>query len=239
MRNSGREDGRAVVETTGKSVEKALEKALKSLDAKVENVEIEILDAGQRGVLNIFGARDAKIRVTKKTDSKGIEEIADEVARHIMECLDMNYRIFTEVDDDSMYINIETAGVDGLLIGRKGDTLNSLQHLIGRIVSRKMGGYQRLTLDVGGYLKNRQDILKQKALKAADRARKLNREVQMEPMKASERRIIHVALADADGIMTYTTGNGDMRKVCIAPAGKGRERRGGGRRRNGRERDAR
>ena len=232
MRGSGRDERKAVLETTGKSVEKALGKALKQLNAKVENVDIEILDAGQKGVLNIFGARDARIRVTKKNDSKGIEEIADEVARYIMECLDINYRLFAESDDDATYINIETAGVDGLLIGRKGDTLNSLQHLVGRIVSRKMGGYQRLTLDVGGYLKNRQEILRQKAVKAAERARKSNREVQMEPMKASERRIVHVALTDQEGITTYTTGNGDMRKVCIAPAGKGRERRGGGRYRN-------
>ena len=229
MRGSGREERRAVIETTGKSVEKALDKALKSLDAKVENVEIEILDAGQKGVLGIFGAKEARIRVTKKTDSRGVEEIADEVARYIMECLDISYRIFSESFDDATYINLETAGVDGLLIGRKGDTLNSLQHLVGRIVSRKMGGYQRLTLDVGGYLKNRQEILRQKAIKAADRARKSNREIQMEPMKASERRIVHVALTDEEGIITYTTGNGDMRKVCIAPAGKGRERRGGGR----------
>jgi spoIIIJ-associated protein len=232
MRGSGREERSKIVETTGKSVEKALEKALKSLDANVENVEIEILDAGQKGVLGIFGARDARIRVTRKTDSKGIEEIADEVTRYIMECLDISYRLFSETQDEATYINIETAGVDGLLIGRKGDTLNSLQHLIGRIVSRKMGGYQRLTLDVGGYLKNRQEILRQKAVKAAERARKSNREVQMEPMKASERRIVHVALTDEDGIMTYTTGNGDMRKVCIAPAGKGRERKSAGRSRN-------
>jgi spoIIIJ-associated protein len=232
MRGSGRDERKAVLETTGKSVEKALDKALKQLNATVENVDIEILDAGQKGVLNIFGARDARIRVTKKNDSKGIEEIADEVARYIMECLDISYRLFSESDDDATYINIETAGVDGLLIGRKGDTLNSLQHLVGRIVSRKMGGYQRLTLDVGGYLKNRQEILRQKAVKSAERARKSNREVQMEPMKASERRIVHVALTDQEGITTYTTGNGDMRKVCIAPAGKGRERRGGGRYRN-------
>ncbi len=227
MRGSGREETRKVIETTGKSVQKALARALKTLDAKVENVDIEIIDAGQKGVLSIFGARDARIRVTKKNDSKGIEEIADEVAGYIMESLDISYRIFSESDDDATYINIETAGVDGLLIGRKGDTLNSLQHLIGRIVSRKMGGYQRLTLDVGGYLKNRHEILRQKAVKAAERARRSNREVQMEPMKASERRIVHVALTNEEGISTYTTGNGDMRKVCIAPAGKGRQRGGG------------
>ncbi len=227
MRGPGREEKKNIIETTGKSVQKALAKAIKALDAKVENVDIEILDAGQKGVLGIFGAKDARIRVTKNADPKGIEEISDEVAGYIMESLDISYRIFSEIDDDATYINIETAGVDGLLIGRKGDTLNSLQHLIGRIVSRKMGGYQRMTLDVGGYLKNRQEILRQKAVKAAERARRSNREVQMEPMKASERRIVHVALTNEEGISTYTTGNGDMRKVCIAPAGKGRQRGGG------------
>ncbi len=212
------------VEVTGKTVEKALEKALGQLNARIDEVEIEILEAGQKGVLNLFGARDAKIRVTRKKSSKGIEEIADEVAKAIMECLDVHYRIFTEDKEDSTYINIETAGVDGLLIGRKGDTLNSLQHLVGRIVSRKLGGYQRLTLDVGGYLKNRTEILRQKALKAADRARKTGREVALEPMKASERRIIHITLADEDGVGTYTVGNGELRKVYISPAKRSEER---------------
>jgi spoIIIJ-associated protein len=216
-----------VVEMKGKSVEKALQKALQSLGAKVADVDIEIIDAGQKGFFGIFGARDAQIRVTRKKDTKGIEEVVDEIARTIMKALDVNYRIFAEADGDSTYINVETAGVDGLLIGRKGDTLNSLQHLVGRIVSRRLGGYQRLTLDVGGYLKNRQEILKQKAIKAAERAKKTNREVQLEPMKASERRIVHVALADVEGISTYTTGNGEMRKVFVAPSKDAENKRRG------------
>lgn len=212
------------IEAEGKTVEKALEKALEELGARIDEVEIEILDAGQKGVLNLFGARDARIRVSRKKSSKGIEEIADEVTKAIMDCLDVNYRIFTEEREDTTYINIETAGVDGLLIGRKGDTLNSLQHLVGRIVSRKMGGYQRLTLDVGGYLKNRMDIIRQKATKAAERARKTNREVALEPMKAAERRIVHITLAEEEGISTYTVGNGEMRKVYVSPAKSGEER---------------
>ena len=184
MRKSVDNNKGSRVEASGKTVEKALEKALDQLGARIDEVEIEIMDAGQKGMLNLFGARDARIRVSRKKSSKGIEEIADEVTKAIMECLDVNYRIFTEEKEDTTYINVETAGVDGLLIGRKGDTLNSLQHLVGRIVSRKMGGYQRLTLDVGGYLRNRMDILRQKAMKAADRARKTNREVALEPMKA-------------------------------------------------------
>lgn len=219
-----KDKGRKSIESTGKTVEKALDKALKELGARVENVDIEILDGGSKGMMGIFGTRDARIRVSRKNGSAGVEEVADEVAGLIMDCLDVGYRIFSDTLDDTTYINIETAGVDGLLIGRKGDTLNSLQHLVGRIVSRKMGGYQRLTLDVGGYLRNRQEILKAKAVKAAERARKSKREVGLEPMKASERRVVHLALADIEGISTYTVGNGEMRKVFVTPE-QGSERK--------------
>jgi len=214
------------VEATGRSVEKALEKALEMLNAKIDEVEIQILDAGQKGVLSIFGSRDARVRVTRKKSGRDIEGIVDEVVKVIMDCLDVSYRIFTEEQGDSIYINVETAGVDGLLIGRKGDTLNSLQHLIGRIVSKRMGGYQRLTLDVGGYLKNRYEILKQKAIKAADKAKKLGKEVALEPMKASERRIVHLTLANVEGVTTYTVGNGDLRKVYVSPVGSESSRQG-------------
>ncbi len=214
------------VEATGRSVEKALEKALEMLNAKIDEVEIQILDAGQKGVLSIFGSRNARVRVTRKKSGRDIEGIVDEVVKVVMDCLDVSYRIFTEEQGDSIYINVETAGVDGLLIGRKGDTLNSLQHLIGRIVSKRMGGYQRLTLDVGGYLKNRYEILKQKAIKAADKAKKLGKEVALEPMKASERRIVHLTLANVEGVTTYTVGNGDLRKVYVSPVGSESSRQG-------------
>lgn len=225
-RSNGKGIRRNSALSSGKTVEKALEKALEELNAGVDEVEIEIIDAGQKGMLSLFGSRNAQIRVTRKTSSRGIEEAVDEVARTIMDCLDVNYRLFTKEEGDSTYINVETAGVDGLLIGRKGDTLNSLQHLVGRIVSKRMGGYQRLTLDVGGYLSNRREILKQKALKAAERAKKTGRDVPLEPMKAAERRIVHLALADVEGVSTYTMGNGDMRKVFVST---GRSDQGGNR----------
>ena len=128
------------IETAGKTVEKALEKGLEKLHARIDEVEIKILDAGQKGVLSIFGSRNARIRISRKKSGSGVEEIVDEVARAIMECLDVNYRLFTEEQDGTTYINIETAGVDGLLIGRKGDTLTSLQHLVGAHRIEKMGG---------------------------------------------------------------------------------------------------
>lgn len=217
------------VETAGKTVEKALEKGLEALRARIDEVEIKILDPGQKGFLGIFGSRDAKIRVSRKRSGSGVEEIVDDITRAIMECLDVNYRLFSEERDGATYINVETAGVDGLLIGRKGDTLTSLQHLIGRIVSKKMGGYQRLTLDVGGYLRNRHEILKQKAVKAAEKAKKSNHDVTLEPMYANERRVVHLALAGLDGISTYTVGNGELRKVCISPAKPDDGRRQGNR----------
>lgn len=226
MKKDGKIIKRSGVLSSGKTVEKALQKALVELNASIDEVEIEIVDAGQKGMLSIFGSRDAQIRVTRKAGAKGIEEAVDDVARTIMDCLGVNYRLFAREEDDSTYINIETAGVDGLLIGRKGDTLNSLQNLIGRIVSKRMGGYQRLTVDVGGYLSNRREILKQKALKAAERAKKTGRDIPLEPMKAAERRIVHLALAEVDGVTTYTIGNGEMRKVYVST---GRGDQGGNR----------
>jgi spoIIIJ-associated protein len=223
------ETRRDSVEATGKTVEKALEKGLETLHARIDEVEIKILDPGQKGVLSIFGSRPARISISRKKSGSGVEEIVDEVARAIMECLDVNYRLFTEEQDGTTYINVETAGVDGLLIGRKGDTLTSLQHLVGRVVSKKMGGYQRLTLDVGGYLRNRHEILKQKALKAAEKVKKTNHEMTLEPMHAAERRVVHMALAGLDGITTYTVGNGELRKVCISPAKQEEGRRPGNR----------
>jgi spoIIIJ-associated protein len=222
---NNKKDNHESMEFTGKTVEKALQKALKKLGLEIDEVEIEILDGGQKGVLNIFGARDARIRVARKENTKNIEEIVEEVAKLILGCMDVNFRIFSEKEGDSTYINIETAGVDGLLIGRKGDTLNSLQHLIGRIVARRMGGYQKMTLDVGGYLKNRRDILRQKALKAAEKAKRTKRDIPLEPMKASERRIVHITLTDDEKVSTYTVGNGELRKVYVSPTKSGGSKR--------------
>ena len=206
----------SIVEATGTSVEKALKKALKIMGTSINNVEVEIESAGQKGILGIFGARKAKVCIRRKEENNGAEEIVEEIARIIWQCLGVNYRIFSDVMDDSVYINIETVGVDGLLIGRKGDTLNSLQHLAGRIVSKKMGGYKRIILDVGGYLKNRYNIIRKKAHKAAERARNTGKDVGLEAMKSSERRIAHIELTNEEDISTYTVGSGELRKVFVA-----------------------
>ena len=216
-------DNPSVVEATGKSVEKALQKALKIMGTSINNVEVEIESTGQKGILGIFGAKNAKVRIKRKEDNSDVEEIAEEVAGVILESLGVNYRIFAEKMDDSTYINIETVGVDGLLIGRKGDTLNSLQHLIGRIVSKRLGGYRRITLDVGGYLKNRYNLIRKKAQKAAERVRKTGKDVGLEAMKSSERRVAHMELVNVEDISTYTVGNGELRKVFITRSRGGKK----------------
>jgi len=223
-------DNPSVVEATGKSVEKALQKALKIMGTSINNVEVEIESTGQKGILGIFGAKNAKVRIKRKEDNSNVEEIAEEVAGVILESLGVNYRIFAEKMDDSTYINIETVGVDGLLIGRKGDTLNSLQHLIGRIVSKRLGGYRRITLDVGGYLKNRYNLIRKKAQKAAERVRKTGKDVGLEAMKSSERRVAHMELVNVEDISTYTVGNGELRKVFITRSRGGKKGARNGRR---------
>mgnify|MGYP006282746519 FL=1 len=216
-RRGNNESNSDYVKARGKTVEKALKKALDKISANINEVDVEIEDPGEKGFLGILGSRDAEVKVTRKQKNAGVEEIANEVMKIILDCLDVKYRVFSETDGDSTYINIETVGVDGLLIGRKGDTLDSLQHLVGRIISKRLGGYRRMTLDVGGYLKNRYDIIRKKARKAAKKVRKTGRDAGLDPMKSSERRIAHIELTDEDDISTYTVGSGKLRKVIVTP----------------------
>ena len=96
IRKGGKNTSSNSVLSAGKTVEKALEKALVELNASVDEVEIEIIDAGQKGMLSLFGSREAQIRVSRKTGSKGVEEAVDDVARTIMDCLDVNYRLLAK-----------------------------------------------------------------------------------------------------------------------------------------------
>lgn len=113
-------------------------------------------------------------------------------------------------------LNIE--GTDlGVLIGRRGETLRDLQFITRLIVSRKVGHWPNLVVDVEGYRKRREEVLTQLARRMADKARLTRQPVPLEPMPPNERRIVHIALRDDPNVMTESTGEGDARKVVIIP----------------------
>ncbi len=206
------------IEASGKTIEQALQKALKELGAHAEDVDIEILAEAQSGLRAIFGGRSVHIRVSlregKVGDNSGmICGILDEVLGY----MGIDYSTTVEEVPDTTFVNINSNGLDGLLIGRRGETLASIQHVVNRIFTSQTGRHSKITVDVGGYVRRKHRLLIEKAQKVASRVSSTGREYDFEPLKASERRIIHLAVADMDEVTTYTIGDGLLRKVVITP----------------------
>ena len=210
------------VESTGKTIEPALQKALKELGAKAEEVDIEILEGASKGFLGgLFGSKSVSIRVTVQEVKRTLShiEILEDILGNLLSRMGVDYTLTTEETPDTTFININSSGVDGLLIGRRGETLNSLQHVVNRIFTSKTGQHSKITIDVGGYIKRKHRLLIERARKVAERVRKTGKEFDFEPLKAPDRRIIHLAVAEMGDVTTYTIGDGLLRKVVITPKG--------------------
>lgn len=208
------------IEVSGKTIEQALQKALKELKANPEDVDIEILSESQGGLLGLFGSKSVKIRVSLREAAGDGEPNIDLLLNIIGEVLGLmgiDYSASIEEMPDTTFININANGLDGLLIGRRGETLSSLQHVVNRIFTGKTGKHSKVTIDVGGYVKRKHRLLVEKAHKIAERVRKTRKDYDFEPLKAADRRIIHLAVAEFNDVTTYTIGDGLLRKVVITP----------------------
>jgi len=207
------------IEISGKTIEQALQKALKELKANPEDVDIEILEESQGGLLGIFGSKSVKIRVTLRDasdDSPNIDLLLS-ILEEVLLLMGIDYKATVEEMPDTTFININSNGLDGLLIGRRGETLSSIQHVVNRIFTSRTGQHSKVTIDVGGYVKRKHRLMVEKAHKIAERVRKTRKDYDFEPLKAADRRIIHLAVAEFNDVTTYTIGDGLLRKVVITP----------------------
>ena len=209
-------------ESVGKTIDHALEKALKDLGARKEDVDIEVLEETHSGLRGIFGGKMVRIRVSRRGAGSASSDAANsDVIRRIigdvMGFMGVDHSITIEESADTTFVNITSSGLDGLLIGRRGETLASIQHVVNRIFTSRTGRHSKITVDVGGYVRRKHRLLVEKAQRLADRVRQTQKEYDFEPLKASERRIIHLALAEFDDVTTYTIGDGLLRKVVISP----------------------
>lgn len=209
------------VETTGKTIDQALEKALKELGARKDEVDIEVLSESHGGLRGIFGGKMVRIRVTSRDagQAPGSEnsEVIRAIIADILGFMGIEYTLTIEEADDTTFVNISSDGLDGLLIGRRGETLASIQHIVNRVFTGRTQRHSKITVDVGGYVHRKHRLLIEKAHRLADRVRRTQRECDFEPLKASERRIIHLAVAEFDDVTTYTIGDGLLRKVVLTP----------------------
>ena len=222
------------VEASGKTVDEAIGKALEKLGLDETEVEIEILSMGRSGILGIGGDR-ARVLVRPKggvaapapgaAPSTGEDtETAVGILEHLLELMsvDASVRVRApETPGDGLGLVravLDVSGEDlGILIGRRGDTLSSLQFLVNLIVSRKLKARTAFGIDVEGYRRRREESLRGLALRMADRVKSTGQSVTLEPMPPNERRIVHLALADDPNVITVSIGEGESRKVAITP----------------------
>jgi spoIIIJ-associated protein len=216
---------------SAQTVEEAIELGLKELDADRDEAEVEILSKGKTGFLGI-GSESARVRVTRISATRNdagvptTEEgdttaagVATAAVGRILEAAGVNVTrtLRSANDPESGGPIIDLAGEDsGLLIGRRGQTLQALQFLVNLIVRKQFEGV-RVVLDVENYRQRRESQLKDMAEKVAERVAQTNRSITLEPMPPADRRIIHTSLTDHSGVSTESTGEGEGRKVTIMP----------------------
>ncbi len=202
-----------VIEVTGKTVDEAVASALEELKLEREKVEIEILEEPTKGLFGLLGGKPARVRVRPKitTASKAMQ-LLNEIMK-VMK-LDVNMEVIDK--NEKVIININGPDL-GILIGRRGETLDALQYLVNLSANKNIEKRKRVIIDIEGYRKRREDTLKKLAFKLADKARQRGRNVVLEPMNSMERRIIHTALQERDDIYTFSEGEEPFRKIIISP----------------------
>lgn len=207
-----------IVEKSGKTIDEAVMEALKELGASKEDVTIEVINEGKRGILGL-GAENAKVRVSmEESPLKKAEKYISE----IMKGFNIEVKLNSSYEDETVKIEIigESEEV-GKIIGRRGDTLDALQYLTSLVVNKGEENYIRVNVDTENYRVKREETLKSLAKRMAGVVSRTRRSVTLEPMNPNERRIIHSTLQEYNNISTYSTGKDPNR--CIVITTKKRE----------------
>ncbi len=207
------------LEVSGKTVDEAVQVALEQLGATEDEVEVVVLKKGKSGVLGM-GAEEAKIKVKLlplSGEKLDVVEVAKDVAETLIKSMKITADVsVTQADNDELPVTLNIEGDDlGVLIGRRGQTLASLQYIVRLIVAEKLKAWVPINVDVAGYKKRRYESLQNLALRLAEQVKRSRRLITLEPMPADERRIIHLTLADNPDVTTQSMGEGEMRKVAI------------------------
>ncbi|OPX85716.1 RNA-binding cell elongation regulator Jag/EloR [Pelotomaculum sp. PtaB.Bin117] len=202
-----------VVEKTGKTVEEAVGQALQNMGVSIDDVEVEIIEEPTKGILGLFGAKPARVKVILK---EGASEKAVDLLNNIIKSMELQVELDVVEKKDFLTINLKGPEL-GILIGRRGETLDALQFLVNLSVNKNKEVRRKIIIDVEGYRHRREETLQKLAVKLANKAKQRGRSVVLEPMSSQERRIIHTALQGRDDIYTFSEGDEPYRKIIISP----------------------
>lgn len=200
-------------EFTGKTVDEALTEALLSFQTTSENMEYEVIEKESKGLLGMF-SKPAKIRAKLKFS---IDGVAKNFLNKVFKAMGIEATAEVVYDKDGDNVDINIVGDDmGVLIGKRGQTLDSLQYLTSLVINKNNEGYLKVKLDTENYRERRKETLENLAKNIASKVKRTHKPVSLEPMNPYERRIIHSALQNDKYVETHSEGEEPFRKVVIS-----------------------
>ena len=199
-------------EFSAKTVDDAITEACQKLMVPSDKLEYEVVEEGSSGFLGI-GAKPAIIRAKAKSS---VADVAKDFLKDVFEAMNMVVVVDVKYDEENKNIDIELSGDEmGVLIGKRGQTLDSLRYLVSLVVNKDSEEYIRVKVDTEDYRKRRKETLENLAKNIAYKVKRTKRSVSLEPMNPYERRIIHSALQNDKYVTTHSEGEEPFRRVVV------------------------
>ncbi|SDL15519.1 RNA-binding cell elongation regulator Jag/EloR [Natronincola ferrireducens] len=199
------------IEVTGKTIEEAIQQGLQELGKTREQVEVKIIEIPAKGFLGLIGTKMAKVKLTVIDRP---EEEAKKFLQEMFKGMGIDSEIEADLKGDKLNIYLEGSNM-GVVIGRRGQTLDAVQYLTSLVVNKNRENYLKVFIDTENYRKKREETLIKLANKMARKAKKMGKSITLEPMNPYERRIIHATLQNNPFVQTYSEGEEPYRKVAI------------------------
>ncbi len=200
------------IEVSAKTVDDAITESLVKLGTTSDKIEYEVIEKGSSGFLGI-GSRPAVIKVRKKSD---VEDYVYDFLHNVFLAMEMEVEISISKSEDGKNVDVELKGEEmGVLIGKRGQTLDSLQYLTNLAVGKQVNEYVKVKIDTEDYRKRRRDTLENLAKNIAYKVKRTKRSVSLEPMNPFERRVIHSALQNDRYVNTHSEGEEPYRHVVV------------------------
>jgi len=210
-------------EFEGKTTEEAIENACRQLKLTKEEIDVEIIEPGSAGIFGLVGGRKAKVKVTTTgKEPEPVEEtngvaIAKDALENILTLIPMEGTTVSAAQNDgTIALNIE-GDTSGLLIGRKGRTLDALQFIVNKIVNKALEKRTQVVVDSENYRQRRRDSLIQMGMRMGEKAKNIGKPVVTNLLNPHDRRIVHMALRDDESLDTKSRGEGILKKILIIP----------------------
>ena len=216
------------IEVSGKTEDEAIESALEQLGLARDDVSVEIIERAKTGFLGLKNS-PALVKVVYEVK----EDRTERVESFLLGLFErMGVETGVEISEGSGSIEVVLTGKDpGMLIGRRGETLDAIQHLTNYVTNRGGSGRVRVNIDAENYRQRRNETLETLAARTAGKVMKYRRNMTLDPMNAYERHIIHAALQSYENVTTYSVGSEPNRRIVVA-LGSGGDNRGDNRREN-------